>query len=75
VTIYSTAQDIHITPPPGSYTLDAVATDGHISISDGTLKPTASETEQRAAGPIRGGGPALTLRATRADINVRSRTP
>jgi hypothetical protein len=75
VTIYSTAQDIHITPPPGSYTLDAVATDGHISISDGTLKPTASETEQRAAGPIRGGGPTLTLRATRADINVRSRTP
>ena len=73
VTIYNTSADITITPPPGGYTLDAVATDGHISINDGGVKPTDGESEQRAAGAVRGGGPALTLRATRADINVRAR--
>ena len=75
VTIYNTSEDITITPPPGGYTLDAVATEGRISISDGTLKPDGSDNEQRVNGPVRGGGPALTIRATRGDINVRSRTP
>ena len=72
-TIYSTGEDIVVTPPPGGYTLDAVATDGKITIEDGTMKPTGSETEQRATGPVNGGGPTLTLRATRAEINLRSR--
>jgi hypothetical protein len=72
-TIYSTGADIVVTPPPGGYTLDAVATDGRITIDDDVLKPTGSENEQRAIGPVKGGGPTLTLRATRAEINVRSR--
>jgi hypothetical protein len=72
-TIYSTGEDIVVTPPPGGYALDAVATDGRITIDDETLKPSGSEGEQRAAGPVRGGGPTLTLRATRAEINIRAR--
>lgn len=70
VTIYSTGDDIQVTAPPGGYTLDAVATEGRISIEDGGLTPSG-ENEQRVAAPVRGGGPTLTLRATRAEINVR----
>jgi hypothetical protein len=73
VTIYNTSEDITITPPPGGYTIDAVATDGHILFADGTLKPTESDTEQRLNGPVRGGGPAITIRATRGDVNVKNR--
>jgi len=72
VTIYNTSQDIAITPPPGGYTVDAVATDGRITIDDGSIKATGDADEQRATGSIRGGGATLTLRATRGDINVRA---
>jgi hypothetical protein len=50
-----------------------VATDGRIRIDDDGIKPTGSESEQRATGAVRGGGPTITLRATRADINLRAR--
>jgi hypothetical protein len=70
VTIYSTGEDIAVNAPPGGYTLDAVATEGRVSIDDGALKPP-DDGEQRVTGPVRGGGAALTLRATRADIHVR----
>jgi hypothetical protein len=72
VTIYNMSQDITVTPPPAGYSLDAVATDGRITIEDGAVKATGDNAEQRATGSIRGGGAALTLRATRGDIVVRS---
>jgi hypothetical protein len=74
VTIYSTGEDIVVTPPPGGYNLDAVATDGRITSDDDAVKPSGNEGEQRASGPVHGGGPLLTLRATRAEITVRGRT-
>ena len=70
VTIYSTGDDIDFTPPPSGYTLDAVTTDGRITIDDGSIKPSG-ETDQRASGTVRGGGPTLTLRATRGRLDVR----
>jgi hypothetical protein len=70
VTIYSTGEDVNVTPPPGGYALDAVATEGRISIDDGSLKPSG-EADQRAAGVVRGGGPTLTLRVTRSGLYVR----
>ena len=70
VTIYSTGEDLNVTAPPSGYTLDAVATEGRISIDDGSVKSTG-EADQRATGAIRGGGPTLTLRVTRANVNVR----
>jgi len=73
VTIYNTGEDITITPPSGGYTLDAIATDGEISIDDGGLKPTGDDREQRIVGAVRGGGPTLALRATRGHITVKSR--
>jgi hypothetical protein len=70
VTIYSTAEDIVVTAPPGGYTLDAVATDGQLRIEDGDLQPQDA-SDQRVSGRVRGGGPALTLRVSRSNITVR----
>jgi hypothetical protein len=70
VTIYSMGDDVDVTPPSSGYTLDAVTTDGRISIDDGSIAPSG-DTDQRAAGAVRGGGPTLTLRVTRAHLNVR----
>jgi len=70
ITIYSTGSDITVTAPPGGYSIDAVATDGRLVLNDGTLK-AADEHDQRVTGAVRGGGAALTLRATRADIRLR----
>jgi len=69
VTIY-TSGEIRVTAPPGGYTLDAIATEGRLTLEDGDLKPSEGP-DQRAAGPVRGGGPTLTLRATRGSIIVK----
>jgi hypothetical protein len=68
VTIYNLG-DIRVTAPPGGYALDAVATEGRITMDDADVK--ASEgTDPRAVGPVRGGGPTLAIRATRGGITV-----
>jgi DUF4097 and DUF4098 domain-containing protein YvlB len=69
VTIYNLG-DIRVTAPPGGYTLDAVATEGHITMDDGDLKPSEGP-DPHVTGPVRGGGPTLTLRSTRGSITVR----
>ena len=70
ITIYSTGETIIVTPPAGGYALDAVATDGSLSIEDGEFK-VPTDGEQRVSGNVRGGGPTLTLRANRGDIRIR----
>jgi hypothetical protein len=72
LTIYNTSDDMTVTAPPGGYTLDAVATDGGLTIEDGALKPTGDDRERSASGAVRGGGPSLTLRATDGHISVRA---
>lgn len=72
VTIYSTGDDIDVTAPPGGYTVDAIATEGRLSVSDGDLAPTGDENEKQLKGAVRGGGPTITLRATRAGITLRA---
>ena len=69
VTIYNLGE-IRVTAPPGGYTLDAVATEGRITIEDGDLKPSEGN-DPRATGPVRGGGPTLSIRATRGSITLR----
>ena len=72
VTIYSTGEDIRVTAPPGGYTLDAVATEGDIASEDSSITATAGDSpDARVTANIRGGGPSLTLRATRARIDIR----
>ena len=74
--IYGTNEPIRITPPPsGGYTLDAVATDGRLDLQDGGPAVSGGTTEQRASGPVRGGGPTIMLRASHGDITLRSSRP
>ena len=70
LTIYNTGENINVTAPPTGYTLDAIATEGRLDIADGTLKPQ-EDGDSRVNGAVRGGGPTLSLRATRGDITVR----
>jgi hypothetical protein len=70
VTIYNVGA-ITVTAPPGGYDLDASATDGRITSEDGSITATPSDgSDARASAKIRGGGPPLTLRATRGTIEV-----
>ena len=72
--IYSEGGDpIEVTPPPGGYQLDAVASDGTITIPSGLLEIAASGQERRATGPINGGGPTITIRSRRGNITVKER--
>jgi hypothetical protein len=72
-------QDIELTPPPGGYKLDALAREGRLAppelFKELGLSPTTSDDgkETRAIGAVAGGGPTITLRATRGDIILRSR--
>jgi hypothetical protein len=76
LTVYDTGDDISITTPPGGYTLDAVTTEGVLSIDEAStgvaVAKAADEREQRASGAIRGGGPTISLRNTRGDIAIRN---
>jgi hypothetical protein len=69
VTIYNLGE-IVVTPPPGGYTLDAVASEGRITMDDGAVQVTEGP-DSRAEGKVRGGGAALTLRSTRGRIEIR----
>jgi hypothetical protein len=60
-----------IEPPERGFTLDAVAVEGQISVPDNQLPVTGDESERRAAGPIRGGGPTVSLRTSRGTITIR----
>lgn len=72
--IYAEGGDsVEITPPPGGYQLDALASDGTITLPSGTVVVATSEQEQRATGPVNGGGPTITLRSGHGSITVRSR--
>jgi len=69
LTIYNVGE-INLTAPPGGYSLDASATDGRLFLDDGAFKPSG-EGESHAEGAVRGGGPTIALRATRAAIKLR----
>jgi hypothetical protein len=64
---------VDITPPPGGYQLDAVATDGNIELPEGALQVTGNGAEHRASGAVKGGGPLITIRTSHASITVRER--
>ena len=64
---------VDVTAPPGGYQLDAVATDGDITVPPGTIEVTTAEGEHRATGAVKGGGPLITIRTTHASITLRER--
>ena len=75
VTIYSQGEDVSVTPPAAAHRLDLVATDGRIApdsaIEGLGLSRSAQPGEQRASGEHRGGGPTISVRATRGDVILR----
>lgn len=79
LTVYNVGDEpIRLTPPSGGFVLDAVATDGRVALPDDlrgqiSTSPENAEREQRASGPVRGGGPTITLRATHGDIRIGAR--
>ena len=78
--IFNSEELVEITPPPGGYTLDAVASHGQIVLPDDLknaidFKDAAAENEQRASGKINGGGPVITVRNSRADIRLSPPAP
>ncbi|MEP6919186.1 MAG: hypothetical protein ABJC89_26325 [Acidobacteriota bacterium] len=71
--IYSEGDSpVEITPPAGGYQLDAVAANAGISVPDGIVRVTTSGEEHRAAGPVNGGGPTITIRTSHGEIRVKN---
>jgi hypothetical protein len=81
-------ETIEITVPSRGFTLDAAAVDGDVSVDEslaslGLKRETSgngetegdrpARQEVRVSGAVHGGGPPITLRATRGDIVVRGR--
>jgi Toastrack DUF4097 len=65
-------ESMEITSPRGGFQLDAVASaGGRITVPDKLVDVKIDNAEQRAEGPVNGGGPTITLRATQGEIVVR----
>lgn len=64
---------IEITPPLDGYQLDALASNGSITLPSDTLTVVANGDEHRASGPVNGGGPTITIRSAHGSITVRER--
>ena len=85
--VYNDGEMIELTVPPTGFTMDARATGGRVSVDEtlteaGLVSETsgddkgegqASAGDTHVTGAIRGGGPPITLRATRGDIVLRAR--
>jgi hypothetical protein len=74
LTLYNTGDDVVVGLPSGGFTLDAIATDGGLTSEDSAVEVKGEDRERRASGPIRGGGPTLTLRATRGRLELRKKS-
>lgn len=78
VAIFSEGDRVTVTPPSGGYTLDARVIDGRVTPDDFVKSMGFSSTrtedgkETRVSGAIKGGGPTISVRATRADFTLRS---
>jgi hypothetical protein len=70
--IYTEGDDpLTVTLPPAGYELEALAIDSRISAPDGLPAPKTSGNEQRVSGRVGGGGPTITLRASRAEMTLK----
>lgn len=84
--IYNEGEEpIEVAVPPGGFTVDALSINGTITVA-GELEqaglrvvappggePADRRRETRLNGSIRGGGPTITLRSQRGDIELRAR--
>lgn len=80
VAIFTTGGRTEIVPPPGGYTLDVQAADGRLLVADELaasidVRAADDNKQQRASGAVHGGGPTLTVRATRGEVRLSAREP
>ena len=73
-------EPIELTLPPGGFAVDALVTDGRLTLPDDLRHQLSAsggddDKEHRATGAVRGGGPTITLRANHGDITIRAREP
>lgn len=85
LSIYNEGDEpIEVTVPANGFTLDAMTAAGRLTVDPGLEKAgvkvvgsgesgDTGRQEFRAAAPVRGGGPTVTIRASRGDIILRSR--
>jgi hypothetical protein len=84
--IYNEGNSIDVTLAPGGFDVDGLAVIGRVTVDDALQKAGVSVTtakvgetngggreESKLTGKVKGGGPMITLRATRGDITLRSR--
>lgn len=65
-----------VLPRAAGYTLDALAMRGELSMPEGPLEVAGEEhEEQRASGPVNGGGPTITLRSSQGPIVIKLKPP
>jgi hypothetical protein len=76
VDVYAEGEEpLLVTLPEGGFDLEAVTLDSRLIVPEGFVEVKSSESEARASAPIDGGGPKITLRASRGDITIRPRKP
>jgi len=72
VTIYTEGDDpLTVTLPTKGYDLEALAIDAEITAPPGLPSVKTDGNEQRASGRVGGGGPTITLRASRAAMRLK----
>ena len=77
IAIYSDGEHVTLTPPANGFRLDAVVVDGRLGpdsrLAELGLERAANQDDQesRASGPVKGGGPMITIRTTRGDFTLR----
>ena len=72
VTIYTEGDDpLTVSLPTKGYDLEALAIDAQITAPPGVPAVKTDGNEQRASGRVGGGGPTITLRASRATITLK----
>lgn len=69
------SEPLSVSLPPGGYDLDALAMGSRLTLPGGLLDVTSSNGEERASGPIGGGGPTITLRSSRGDLSIKMEKP
>jgi hypothetical protein len=76
VAIYNEAEEaMEVTLPTAGFQVDALATDGRLTVPEGLLEVKTTDNEQRASGAIGGGGPTITLRSSRGNITIKTKAP
>ena len=72
ISIYTEGEEaMNVILPPGGFTLDALAVQSQLTLPAGLPEVKATDTEQRATGPVGAGGPTITLRSSRGPIVVK----